>query len=322
MKFIMRSPDAPPPAQVIRSRSNTHTAVVTTTSGWSSITEDGLAYTLTLREGLAWHDGEAEELLVDGDHVRGERPRPAEVAELEDGPTPGTHLAEGGCEAANTCGIDGLGAVGEADGEPPRRAERERGRREAARPRDRDDKRLVGGLGGEAPDERREIVLVQPSLLDERARPLHVADGQGGAAGPCHDDRARGGTPLRGTLPRGLPRAARVAERAQRLALPRGRIGERARDELVDDPVPGEVPEHPAAVRGLGPSGLLDGLARVLRHGHGARTGPVEHRGGARPGVFVRAGGEVPRRMREEERDGIEDHGWGTTAGTGGLAAS
>ena len=215
-----------------------------------------------------------------------------------------------------------LGAVGEADGEPARRTERERGGGEASRPRDRDDEWLVGGLGGEAPDERSEIVLVQPALLDVPARPLHVGDGQGRARGPRHDDRVRGGTALGGTLPRGLLRPPRVAERAQHLPLLRGRIGEPSPDELIDDPVPGEVPEHPSAVRGPGPPGLPDGLARVLAHRYRTCIGPVEHRGGARPGVFVRAGGEMTRRMRKEERNRIEAHRWGTTAGTGGWVAS
>ena len=275
-----------------------------------------------LRGVLAPVGGETDEPSIDRRNVRGERPLAAQMPERKDRPWLRMHVAKAPCETENAPRVHGFGAIGKAHGEPLAAAERKPAGREAGPARDRDDEGLARGLGGEARDERLEAVLVHPALLDVRSRPAHVADGVGRPTAPGDDDRARGGAAARGTFLRRSPRAPRVAELPKPLALVGGGAAQLARDHPIDDSEPGEPLEHLPPGRAFRPSRLAKRLAGVRLHRHAERVETIEHLARGRPRVVVRTGGEVPRRVRGKERDRVEAHGAGTTAGTGGLAAS
>ena len=209
-----------------------------------------------------------------------------------------------------------------ADGEAPATAEREAGRREGGLSGDRDDDVPLGRIGDEPPDQRAETVLVHPPLLDEAGAPADVADGERPAVPPRHHDGAFRGPPLLGAWLQRAFLPPRAAGLFQRLSLAGGRVADLARDHPVHDPVLRQGFELLLPLRRPRLPRLPQGLERVLLHGHAVGVGPVEHRAGGLPRVFLRAGDQVFRGVLREERHGVGRHGHGRTAGSGGLAGS
>ena len=209
------------------------------------------------------------------------------------------------------------------DGQPPAAAERQAGRREGRPPGDRDDEGLFGRVRDQAREQGVEAVLVHPALLDEVGRPAHVGDDERFFAMPRHDDRAFRGPALFGQeFFRFFFRQPGACLLQQTLLIV-GRVADVARDHRVHDCILRQRRARlfsPLPV--VRPPRLPQGLAGVFLHRHSVGVRLVEYVTDRGAGIFSRLGDQVSGRVRCEERDGIERHVHGTTAGSGGLAAS
>ena len=161
---------------------------------------------------------------------------------------------------------------------------------------------------------------MHPALLDVRASPAHVRDGERHAALACEHHRTRRGTPVERALPRRTAPAGPRLHEHRPLRL--GGIAKRALNHRIDDAALRQRLEDAPRVPRHRPPRLREAPAGVLVHWHPERVRVAEHRLGDASGIAVLSMDQVAPGVLGEERDRVERHGHGTTASSAGLRVS